>query len=102
MPPEESPTPDPTVPTQPPSLGRNVHYVLPDGPNKGHHRAAIITGVHGRSCVNLTVFLDQHADDTRSGDFIATRRAWSCNYSANSEPGTWHYPEPVKPPVSGN
>ena len=44
--------------------GAGVEYVLPDGPNAGEIRPAIVTGVHDTEtgCANLTVFADQPGD----------------------------------------
>jgi hypothetical protein len=83
---------------QKPSVGRIVHYVLPSGPRKGEHRAAIVTGAWGGFVANLTVFLDQPNDVIEpSGSFIpqiaASGRIWSADYDAAGAPGSWHWPE---------
>jgi hypothetical protein len=86
---------EPTAPpldVPPPSLGRIVHFVLPDGPHAGQSRAAIITSVHGPKLVNLTVFLDQSGDMGQGKDFQITDRYWSRDYGPDGAPGTWHWP----------
>jgi hypothetical protein len=77
-----------------PSVGRIVHYVLPEGRLKGQVRAAMITGVFGTRC-NLSVFLDQ-SDDVRGAErFTPLARAWSADYDEQAQPGTWHWPPRV-------
>lgn len=92
---------------QKPSIGRIVHYVLPNGPRAGEHRAAMITGNFGTDICNLTVYLDHPSDfvpiqgnisftlATAESSYLA--RAWSAHFD-DSEipvPGTWHWPERV-------
>jgi hypothetical protein len=90
---------------QQPSVGRIVHYVLPDGsPRAGEHRAAVITGyfgnaeILGASPANLTVFFDQ-PDDVAGGLMkhgleIYQGRAFSASQDEDTKaPGTWHWPE---------
>jgi hypothetical protein len=75
-----------------PTVGRDVHYVLPNGERKGEHRAAKVTGVDG-TAVNLTVFADQ-ADDRPEGlgdGFMF--RAVSVPFDESARFGTWHWPE---------
>lgn len=79
--------------------GRNVHFVVDDGPNKGAHRAAIIVRVwrqgdgtppkNGYS--NLVVFMD----GTNDGDQFAGCVSWqtSVEYSEEPKPRTWHWIE---------
>jgi hypothetical protein len=90
---------------QPPSLGRVVHYVLPDSsPRRGEHRSARITSVHGGDLVNLAVDFDQVNDlHPEVGDVNAQNfqgRAWSVSRDDTAGTyGTWHFPEFV-PAVS--
>ncbi|MCL4553681.1 MAG: hypothetical protein M1565_00845 [Actinobacteria bacterium] len=81
--------------------GRIVHYVLEDGPNAGHDRAAMIVKVWNREtgCCNLLVFLDGtndgHKIEYQAGGTIApllwkTSRLYSAEEGAR---GTWHWPE---------
>lgn len=88
---------------QVPSIGRIVHYILPAGPKKGEHRAAIVVRVWSDECVNLRVFLDgsndyahehlPHYNTVLSGDLWVT----SANHAGGEkhEFGTWHWPEYV-------
>lgn len=81
----------PSQPVVPLSLGRLVHFILPEGPHQGHPRVAIVTGCHG-AFANLTVFLDQPDDIPGRVDYVPMARAWSAPFSAAGEPGTWRYP----------
>lgn len=76
--------------------GSIVHYVLESGNNKSAHRPAIVVRNwrQPNGLVQLQVFTDG------SNDFPATHPAssglyWatSVHYSADQEPGTWHWPE---------
>lgn len=94
---------------QQPSVGRIVHYVLPEGSRwAGEHRAAAIAQVHtplsppgSTGMCNLSVFKGQTTDfDAGFGGAFAGRDAGSAvalvgsvNYSATAEPNTWHWPE---------
>lgn len=95
-----------------PSVGRIVHYVLPEGsPFKGQHRAAIVTHVwqpleheSAPGMSNLTVFKSQVDDlagpesglGAMSDPHGASVMIGSVLHSAEPRPGTWHWPEPVK------
>lgn len=75
-----------------PAVGRIVHFVLPDGCQKGEHRAAIIVRVFeglGQRC-NLKVFLDG-SNDTKTGHYDEWHT--SVDFSPAGSPGTWHWPE---------
>ncbi len=83
--------------------GRIVHFVLPDGPNAGEHRPAVVVRVwrlnnadvaqrppdSGNS--NLVVFMDGRND----GDQFAGCIRWETSvvYSAEPKPRTWHWIE---------
>lgn len=83
--------------------GRIVHFVLPDGPNKGAHRPAIIARVWRRNLPdgtqiapedgysNLVVFMD----GTNDGDQFAGCVRWetSVTFSDDPQPRTWHWIE---------
>lgn len=83
--------------------GRTVHYVLPDGPNAGEHRPAIVVKVwrledaagtkhppdNGYS--NLVVFVDGTNDGVQFGGCILW--ATSVVYSEEPIPRTWHWIE---------
>lgn len=94
-------------PPRRPMLGEIVHFVLLDGPWRGYHRAAIVTGAFLGGAVNLTVFLDQaidvppelQTDGTAPpmSPFEPLARVWSPTYDADGTPGTWHYPERSQP-----
>lgn len=94
-----------------PTVGRIVHYVLPDGRSKGDHRPAIIVRVWGEDqvkagtlpasalgTVQLQVFTgggNDAADYTASGGPYASGIAWKTSVvhdEAKSE-NTWHWPE---------
>ena len=79
---------------QTPSLGRMVHYVLPDGPNAGEHRPAVIVRVWGSDAVNLQVFMDGGND---GAPYLAAGLLWatSVKRSDTPTPRTWHWPEYV-------
>jgi hypothetical protein len=100
---------------QDPSVGRIVHFVLPEGSNyEGEHRAAIITQVwqplsheSAPGMSNLQVFKGQSTDFNRFRDGSpvscgaalgtdgATVMLGSILYSEEPKPGTWHWPEHV-------
>ena len=83
---------------QVPSIGRQVHYVLPEGRAAGEHRPATIVKIwdpvpaHG-SLVQLQVLTDQTNDGYDTGLLWRT----SVRYSEEHDPGTWHWPEFVPP-----
>jgi len=83
-----------TSPTQTPSIGRIVHFVLPDGPSKDDHRPAIIVRVWGSS-VQLQVFTDGENDGAKYANNIYW--ATSVPYADPSEnkPYSYHWPERV-------
>lgn len=79
-----------------PAIGRIVHYVIPSGPHKGAHRAAIITYVYADTIVNLTIFADQVTDCTSTKDYYADSgllRGFGIRPGNPDEPNTWHWPE---------
>jgi hypothetical protein len=84
-----------------PSIGRVVHYVLPQRAELRHHivgelRPATIIKVWGAddpdAAIQLAVFLDgQNDKEGWSGEFL-----WATSVrhdEVNKEPGTWHWPE---------
>ena len=83
-----------------PSVGQIVHYILPAGPKKGEHRAAMIVRVWSDTCVNLRVFLDgsndydyatlPHHNTQLAGDLWVT----SASLDAEGVSG-WHWLEDV-------
>lgn len=82
------------------SIGRIVHFVLPDGPGKGEHRPAIIVNIWDKASgkVNLQVFMDGSNDvPTYYRDDYAPDTKWetSVHHSDTHEPRTWHFPELV-------
>jgi hypothetical protein len=88
---------------QKPSVGRIVHYSMPDGRSVGQARPAMIVRVwDGASdyvpeghvpMVQLQVFTDGSND----GDDYAAGLAWktSVHYDAEGKPGTWRWPPRV-------
>lgn len=89
----------PSVPQ--PSVGRIVHYVLPESSRRsGEIRPAIITRVWSKiedvaspGMSNLSVFQDQ-SDDFGDSVFNA-RMQGSVLYDESGKPGTWHWPPRV-------
>lgn len=95
----------PATTGQLPSVGRIVHYVLPEGNYPGEHRPAIIVKVWGDengnpqsdSLVNLQVFTDN------VNDFITAHPGgsgilWRTSVHHDEdikEPGTYHFPERI-------
>jgi hypothetical protein len=81
-----------------PSLGRIVHFVLPNG----EHRPAIIVRVFDpvptpASVANLQVFLDG-SNDAPARQPGASDLLWRTSVHQDAEtmkPGTWHSPEIV-------
>ncbi len=74
------------------SVGRIVHYVLPDGHNAGDHRPAIIVRVWSPECVQLQVFTDGTNDGAGYGAGIDWRSSVARDDSALKR-GSWHWPE---------
>lgn len=73
---------------QKPGVGRIVHYIPFDGPNKGTHCAAIVTCVWSDCCVNLRVFAPHTADE---GVYLKT--SVLIDETPTPSFGTWHWPE---------
>lgn len=71
-----------------PTVGRIVHYVLPEGRNAGEHRPAIVTRVWSDVCVQLQVFTDGENDGLANVEW----RTSILNDEAGA-PNTWHWPE---------
>jgi len=104
--------------TQFPSIGRQVHYVL----QTGEHRAATVVNAdeHDTACT-LMVQLDPF-QDFNPGDMVntaifptgcanvRTSTAHPAQLAVQSavfdeetkRPGTWHWPEMVKPPEAAD
>jgi hypothetical protein len=77
--------------------GRMAHYVLPGGPNKGRHVAAVVVRVWGGGpTVNLVIFPDGGNDGQ---EFASYPTGWvtSVPYADPSENKvhTWHHIERV-------
>lgn len=80
-----------------PSIGRVVHFVMPDG----QHRPAFVVRVWDHELVNLQVFTDGYNDSPPSGVNIA----WETSVPHVEEAAgtddrtffrTWHWPEVCK------
>jgi hypothetical protein len=74
------------------SIGRVVHYVLPDSDrNTGEHRPALVVRVwdEDTGLSNLHVFADGN-NDTLAGGWVG-----SIYQSDEPKPNTWHFPEYV-------
>lgn len=90
----ETPEAAAPVPGPQPSIGRVVHYVLPDGPNIAAHRPAIITDVREDGTVDLQVF--STGDGTGVGDALpGVFRQAAVPHDDSHQTGTWHWPERV-------
>lgn len=80
------------------TIGRIVHYVMPDGKTI---RPAITVRVwspnpDGNGCSNLQVFTDGSNDGQPNGDGTSTVEnvLWrtSVCFDRDKKPGTWHWP----------
>lgn len=80
-------------PAQPPSIGRIVHYVLMDGLGAGQHRPAMVVDVNADGSIYLHFYLKMPAD--REAEYHDQEKVFYDE--ATKEPGTWHYPEFVRP-----
>lgn len=82
-----APKPRKKLPTEGLIEGCIVHYVLPEGPNAGESRPAIVVKVWDKDsgCANLNVFTDGENDGV-DGLWVT-----SVCYSDTHEPRTWHW-----------
>lgn len=89
---------------QTPSIGRTVHYVLPDGPSVGQHRPAVIVRVWSDTCVQLQVFTDGSNDgpDYAAGVVWRTSVVKDDGAVEGGRENYWHWPEYVAPTESGS
>ena len=73
-------------------VGDVVHYVLPNGPNRGAHRPAVVVGVRNEYTVDLQVLSDGHKGQEPMGDMMPNV-FWKPN-CVRDETGhseeTWH------------
>lgn len=74
---------------QVPSIGRLVHYVMPNGK---HRPAMIVEAWDNSSHLNLQVFTDGSNDGPDTPSML-----WqtSVEYAESPAPNTWHWPERV-------
>ena len=80
-----------TLASQLPSVGRIVHFVLPNS----EHRAAMVVKIFcDDGSAQLQVFTDGSNDNSYCGD-DNVRWETSVRYSEGNEPRTWHWPERV-------
>lgn len=91
-PPPEPARVDP-IHAQYPTVGRIVHYVLPDGPCKGQVRAAIVTRVWSGHTCNVQVYLDGQGDTVAKRDSYM-EHVTSVTYAPKEANTlrTWHWP----------
>jgi hypothetical protein len=75
-----------------PTIGRNIRYVLPTGPQAGEARLGFITNVLDNGKVSITCLPD--AANDRVGQIYS---AMNVAFSDSREPGTWHWPTAVQP-----
>jgi hypothetical protein len=76
------------------TVGRTVHYVLPDGTNRGDHRPAVVVRVWDQSAASIQ--LQVFTDGSNDGAHYAMGVAWKTSVHQDEEkkePGTWHWPE---------
>jgi hypothetical protein len=85
---------------QTPTIGRTVHYVMPNGQ---HRPAVIVHSYSGQSYANLNVALDGENDrdnlctlgEMPPGSAVPAQ-LWRGSVMADfteAQPGTWHWPE---------
>ncbi len=90
---------------QSPSIGRIVHYVIPDGyRNAGETRPAILVRIWNDmdhptnpGMSNILVFTDGSNDSAAGHALAVPEWTGSVSFSAERTPGTWHWP-PFVPP----
>jgi hypothetical protein len=88
-----------------PSIGRIVHYVLPEGHRKGEHRPAIIVKVWDEhptleSVIQLQVFLDGTNDVSAGTSYLRWATSVKHAEAHLHELGTYHYEEEITLPAS--
>lgn len=71
------------------SIGRIVHFVLPNG----QHRPAIVTRVWTPVCGQLAVFTDIANDARDVPEAVAQLVEYRSSVMEGTGPGTWHWPE---------
>lgn len=84
-----------------PSVGAMVHFILPDGPQRGAHRPAVITHLWSKDHPIHPGLSDLCVFKAKNDDFIATGPAVMVTAVSFREstvekpdaPGTWHWPE---------
>lgn len=82
-----------------PTVGRIVHYVLPEGKSQGEHRPAIVVHVWSHSheyggSVQLQVFTDSGEDRAYNDGLPQVMWATSVKFDPTAgDLGTWHWPE---------
>ncbi|TQF09081.1 hypothetical protein FJV41_46560 [Myxococcus llanfairpwllgwyngyllgogerychwyrndrobwllllantysiliogogogochensis] len=76
---------------QQPTIGRIVHFVIPEGPSRGQARPAIVANVAEGERVALHVFVDHVVDDILPVvPFVP-----SAAPGGPDQPGTWYWPPQV-------
>ncbi len=92
------------TPAQLPTIGRIVHYTLPDGRHAGEVRAAMVTNVFpgaADGACNGTVFLDEANDEGSKRFFSSAKyddpavmpeRVSAGGGAPGYQAGTWHWP----------
>ena len=70
-----------------PTIGRNVRYVLPTGPNAGAARLGFITRVLDNGQVSITCLPDPAFDGI--GQIYS---AVNVEFDSKGADGTWHWP----------
>ena len=84
-----------------PSVGAIVHYILPDGPQRGSHRPALITHLWSKDHPIHPGLSDLSVFKAKNDDFLAQGPVVMVNAVSFREstvekpdaPGTWHWPE---------
>lgn len=83
-----------------PQVGTFVHYLLPDGPNKGTARPALVVSESDMgNALNLEVFADREQD----GPAYEAGNVWRTlvSHKPEGKPGTWApIPDPDDKPAA--
>lgn len=78
----------------PPSVGRIVHYVLPNGPSRGEIRPAMVVRIWAPDSINLQVFTDSDQDGDYNDQLACPFWATLVPYDPEGKrAGSWHWPQ---------
>lgn len=81
---------------RPVEVGDVVHFVLPNGPNAGAHRPAIVVGIVNGYTADLQVFSDGHKGAEPRGDMMPNVfwKPGCVRDEQGKSANTWHEREP--------